>query len=115
MFFFKPVTFEFVGFMLRFLLESAGSRREFVLLFAALASRVERQFGHRCQVVNNRGKLIQLFADGGQFFWVGGEVVSIAAASLATGKEKKLTQGHEEKIGKARTLPVFDALKFDIP
>lgn len=83
----ESFAFDFVGFMLGFLFQSAGSRCQFVLFFAALATSPERHLADRRQIVDNFAQLIQFFANGRQFFGICGQIVAITFSRFATGKK----------------------------
>ena len=62
---------QFIGLVLRFFLETTGTRSQFVFFFATFASSAEGHFTDRCQVVDYLTQLIEFFTDSRQFFRVG--------------------------------------------
>lgn len=74
--------FNFVGFMLSFLLQPTSSRGQFVLLLARFRSNVKRQLAHRRHVVDDASQLVQLLSNCIELLCIWRQIVAITFAGL---------------------------------
>lgn len=78
MFGFQAAQFNFVGLVLRLLLQPASPRGQLVFLFSRGGSHIEGQLAHRRHVVNDPAQLVEFLADVEEFPRVGGQIVTVA-------------------------------------
>lgn len=79
----ESVKLNFVGLVLRLLLQPTRSGGQLVLLLPCLGAHVERQLADGRHIVNNAPQLVQLFADVIQFPGVRRQVVSVPFPGLS--------------------------------
>lgn len=80
---FQSKQFYLIRLMLRLLLQTTRTRRQFVLLLPCLWSHIERQLTHWCHIINDPPQFIQFLPNIVQFARIWRQVITITLPGLS--------------------------------